>query len=158
MRGDQRQVDVAAFLDRLAAIHRFQNGEFARFLLHEPRDAIEIFTAFAPRHFAPDVAVRAPRRPHRQVDIMRIRLRDFRQGRFRRRIDRREISTGMRSAKFAVDKELIARLDFDVVALLGSGRIGPAFAEIEPALVRREHIPVRLRAISTRGQRPLVAT
>src|SRR3954469_3779755 len=48
----------------------------------------------------------------------------------------------MRSAEFAVDKKLIARLDFNVVALLRSGRIGPAFAEIEPALVRRKGVPV----------------
>ena len=119
-----------------------KHREFARFLLDQPRDAIEIFAALASRHFAPDFVDARARRLHRAVDIMRIRLRDFRQVRFRRRIDRREISTRMRRAKFAVDEELIARLDLDVIALLGRGRIGPAFAEIQPAFVRREQAAV----------------
>jgi hypothetical protein len=44
----------------------------------------------------------------------------------------------MRRAKFAINEKLIARLNVDVVALLGRRSVDPAIAKIEPPLVRRE--------------------
>ena len=106
MRRDQRQIDVARFLDRLAAIHRFEHGQLARFFLNQTRDAIEIFPALAARHFAPDIFVSAPRCFHREIDVVRIAFRDLRQLFFRGRIDRREIFARMRRDEFPVDEKL----------------------------------------------------
>src|SRR5881394_4525773 len=49
----------------------------------------------------------------------------------------------MRRAKFAVDEELIARLDPEIVALLRRGSVGPAVAEIETPFARRERTVAR---------------
>lgn len=48
----------------------------------------------------------------------------------------------MRRAEFPVDEELIARLDPDVIILLGRCRVGPAVTEIETPLVRLERAGV----------------
>ena len=63
MRGDEREIDVAAFPDRLPAIDRLKHGELARFLLDESRDPIEKFPALPPRYLAPDFAMRTARVP-----------------------------------------------------------------------------------------------
>ena len=42
---DERNVDVAALADRLAVVHRFENGEAARMLLHLARESVEIARA-----------------------------------------------------------------------------------------------------------------
>ncbi len=39
---DQRDVDIAAFADRLAVVQRLQHREQARVLLHQPRQGIEV--------------------------------------------------------------------------------------------------------------------
>src|SRR4029077_18029455 len=41
MAGDQRNIDVAAFTNRLAVVKRFQDGEAARMLLHLTRQRVE---------------------------------------------------------------------------------------------------------------------
>ena len=121
MRGHQRQIDVAAFLDGFAAIHRFDHGEFARFLLNDAGDAIEIFAAFASGHIAPDFFVSAPRRFHRWIDIRPIRRRDLRQFFFRGRIDRIEIFARIRRDEFPINEQLIFGREFDVAVLSGAG-------------------------------------
>jgi hypothetical protein len=65
VRRHERQIHVAAFLDGLAAVHRFEHRKLARLFLDDARDAIKIFPALASRHFAPDFFVSAPRRFHR---------------------------------------------------------------------------------------------
>jgi hypothetical protein len=45
VRRGERQVDVARLLDRLAAVERLEDGEFARPLLEEARDAEEVLRA-----------------------------------------------------------------------------------------------------------------
>jgi len=42
MRGDEREIHVAAFLDRLAAVQGFEHGEFTRLFLDDAGDAIQI--------------------------------------------------------------------------------------------------------------------
>ena len=39
---DERNIDVAALADGLAVVHRFENGETARMLLHLPGESVEI--------------------------------------------------------------------------------------------------------------------
>ena len=138
MRGHERQIDVATFLDRFAAIHRFEHGQLARFFLNQARDAIEIFPALASRHFAPGLVVSAPRRFHREINIARIAFRDLGQLFFRRRIDRIEIFAGLRRNEFAVDEKLIALLQLDVVVRFRRGRVTPAIAKTQMALGRRK--------------------
>ncbi len=138
VRRHQRQIDVAAFLDRLAAIHRLHDGQLARLLLDQPRDAVEILPALATRHFAPDVLVSRARRLHGTIDIMRVALGDLGQLLFRRGIDGGEILPRMRRDEFAVDEVLIARLELDVIVRLRRGRIGPLVAKAERALVWRQ--------------------
>ncbi len=53
MRRNQRQIDVARFLDRLAAVHRFEHSQLARFFLENARNAEEVFAAFAAGKLAP---------------------------------------------------------------------------------------------------------
>ena len=61
MRGYERHVHVARFLDGFAAIHAFEHGQFARFFLNDAGDAVNVFAALASRHFAPDLFVGAAR-------------------------------------------------------------------------------------------------
>src|SRR4051794_15707568 len=49
MRRDERQIDVPAFLDRLAAVHGFEHGQLARFFLDQPGDPEKKFSALASR-------------------------------------------------------------------------------------------------------------
>ena len=53
MRGGHRQVEIARFLDRLAAVERLGDGEFARAVLQQAGDAEEILAAFLAGEFAP---------------------------------------------------------------------------------------------------------
>ena len=50
-RGDQRDVDIAALLDRLAVVEALGDGELARALLDEPSDAEEVLAAVRPLSF-----------------------------------------------------------------------------------------------------------
>ena len=45
MAGDQRDIDIAAFADRLAVVHGLEHGEQAGMLLDGAGDGIEIFAA-----------------------------------------------------------------------------------------------------------------
>ena len=69
MRRHERQIHVAAFLDGLAAVHRFEHRQLARFLLDDARDAVQIFAALASGHPAPDFFVGAPCGIHRLVNV-----------------------------------------------------------------------------------------
>ena len=137
MRRHQRQIDVAAFLDRLAAVHRLEHGQFARFLLDQPRDAIKEFAALASGHFAPDILVSAPRRFHREIDVARVRLRDLGEFFFRGGIDRSEIFPRARRDEFSADEQLIARLELDVIVRFRRGRVTPFLAEIQMTRAER---------------------
>ncbi len=146
MRRDQGQIDVPALLDRLPAIQRFEQGEFLRLLLDEPGDAIEKFAPFTAMHLAPDFAVRPARRFDREIHILRTGLGDLRQLLLRRRINGIEIPPRTQSAKLAVDENLVARFNLERIALLESGRIGPAITETEPSFVSGERAPAVIAA------------
>ena len=53
MPGDKRDVDVAAFADRLAVVHRFQHGEQAGVFLDEARQGVEVLRALMRRQARP---------------------------------------------------------------------------------------------------------
>ena len=69
VRRDQRDVDVARLLDRLAVVERLEHGELARALLHEPRDAVEVLRALGAGGLRPHPGVGAARGLHRAVDV-----------------------------------------------------------------------------------------
>ena len=51
--GDERDVDVARLADRLAVVHRLEDGEQARVLLNLPRQRVEVAGADVSRRRAP---------------------------------------------------------------------------------------------------------
>ena len=53
MAGHERDIDVAAFADRLAVIHGLEHGEEAAVLLDQAGDGIEIFAALIARQRTP---------------------------------------------------------------------------------------------------------
>ena len=79
VRRGERDVDVARLLDRLAAVHRLDDGELARLLLDRARDAEDVLRALGAAHLRPVLVVaprarpsprrrrpaRSPRRPRR---------------------------------------------------------------------------------------------
>ena len=130
MRGDEGQVDVAAFLDRLAAVHRLEHGEFPGLLLEQAGDAVEIFRALAAGHFPPDGFLRPAGGLHRAVDVGGAGGGDVGELLFVRGIDRGEGPA--RLGESAVDEEAVGGVELDRRGLR-RGRVGP-FAETEMAL------------------------
>ena len=150
MGGDERKIDVARFLDGLAAVHGFEDGELAGFFLDEPRDAVEIFPALAARHFSPDRIVGATRRSYGKIDIVRVGLGDLGQFLFRGRIDGVEIFSGAGCDEFAVDEKRIAFSDLDVVARFRRGRVIPLRSKIQPPVFRGEGVAAMVDAAVAR--------
>ena len=67
----ERDVDVAALLDRLARVHRFEDRELAAALLEDPRDPEQVLGALAARERAPRPGLGAARGADRLVDVGR---------------------------------------------------------------------------------------
>ena len=57
--GDERHVDVAALLDRLAVVEALGDRQLAGALLHEPRDAEQVLAAVGPAELRPGLVVGA---------------------------------------------------------------------------------------------------
>jgi hypothetical protein len=131
VRGDEGKIDIARFLDRFAAVHRFKHGQLSRFFLDDSRDAVEKFSSFASGHFAPNVFVSASGGADRKIDIFRVALGDLGEFFFRGRIDRCEIFPRARRDKLSADEQLIARLEANVVARFRRGRVAPSIAETQ---------------------------
>ncbi len=111
MGGRQRNIHIARFADRLAAVHRFDDGEFACPLLENAGDAINIFAPLLAGHFRPDFVVCAARRLDGLVHVFGRCVADFRQLLFSGRIDRGEIFSLDRRNEFAVDEQIVSRGD-----------------------------------------------
>ena len=137
MSGDEGKVDVAAFLDGLAAVHRLEHGQFARMLLDEPGDPIKVFATFSGRHFAPDLFLRPARGFHGAVDIGVVGLGNAREFLLVGRIDRDERFPGCRRAKFAIDEQAVFAVDLHR-SRFRRGRIKQALAKSQAALVGRD--------------------
>ncbi len=67
----ERHVDVAALLDRLAGVHRFEDGELAAALLEDARDAEQVLGPFLARERAPRARLGAAGGADRLVGIGR---------------------------------------------------------------------------------------
>ena len=65
----QRQVDIAGFLDRLAAVHRLEHRQLAGPFLDHAGDPEQVLGPFLPRNRAPTVVEGCPGRFHRPVDV-----------------------------------------------------------------------------------------
>ena len=153
MGGDQRQVHVPALLDRFAAIHGFEHRQFPGFFLDDACDAINIFATLAAGHFAPDARIGTTRGPDGGVHVAFIGGGDFAELLFRRRIERVEILARTRRDELAVDEQIVARRNFDVIKSLGRGRIIPPVAERQPPLSERNHGSHRVCCLVETGPR-----
>ena len=84
--GDERDVDVARFANRLAIIEALQHGEQARMLLHRPRQRVQVARSRVTGEARPGLK-RGAGRGHCRAHIGRARLDDARQLGAGRRID-----------------------------------------------------------------------
>jgi hypothetical protein len=139
MRGHERHIHVAGFLDGFAAVHGFEHGQFPHLFLDDARDAVKIFAALAARHFAPDLFVGAPRGLDGFINVGFVGSGNFRELFFRGRVDGGEIFPGVRFDEFAVDEQFMPRRDRLTLGFLRRGRIIPFVAEGEPAVLGRHY-------------------
>ena len=137
MRGHERHIHVAGFLDGFAAIHAFEHGQFPHLFLDNARDAVKIFAPFAARHFAPDLFVGAAGGLDGFINVGFVGSGNFRELFFRGRVDGGEIFPGARFDEFAVDEQFMPRRDDVIPGLLRRGRVIPLAAEGEPAFLER---------------------
>ena len=145
----ERNVDVARFADRLAAVHRFEAREFARALLHDARDAEQVAAALFARQLAP-CRQRLLRGANGSVDVLLRALRHFADRLLGRRIDRREVLTGLWRAELAADEAAVAFLDTEVVRAFLRWRVVPHSAKRQFARGGRRRIG-RLRVVVGHG-------
>ena len=113
MGGGHRHIEITRFLDRLPPIHRLGDGELASVILQQPRDAVEILSAFFSRQTAP-IDKRPLRRRAGRIDIGGIRERDVGDFGLRGRIDRREVFARTRGNEAAIDEEVVFLLQLRV--------------------------------------------
>ncbi len=122
VRSDDRDVDVARLLDRLAVVDRLQDGELAPALLDDPGDPVEVLGALGAGHPGPDPGVGAARGLHGSVDVGVARLGDLGEHLLGGRVDRLEGRAGAVD-ELTVDEEAVGRLDVDDRARLGRGGV-----------------------------------
>ena len=135
VRGGERQVDVAALADRLAAVEALEHRELARALLEDPRDAEEVLRALGRRQRRPAVLEGAARRLDRRADVLLTRLGHLRELLLRRGRDGREPLLRPRVDELAADVEAVAVLEPDDVAGLGRRCVLPLGESGRPGLV-----------------------
>jgi hypothetical protein len=141
VRGRHRHVEIARFLDRLAAIHGLGHRELSRAILNEARDAIEIFPALGAGEPAPRTE-RFVRRLVSRVDVSLIRERDLGENSLGGWIDRVEVLARFGRDELAADEEVVPRFQFRIGGL-GCRIVLPQIAENE----------LRNRACRRRGAR-----
>ena len=74
---DQRNVDVAALLDRFAVVEALRDGELPRAFLHQPRDAEEVLATVRTAQTRPGTVVGTTGRDNGQVHIFRVGVGDL---------------------------------------------------------------------------------
>ena len=138
----ERHVDVAALLDRLAGVHRLEDGELAAPLLEDPGDPEQVLRALLAGQAAPARPLRAAGGADRAVDVRRRRLRDLGDDLLGRGIDALEDAAVRRLDLAPVDEQAVARLDRDDVPGFGRRGVLPGHRlPIAEAPVRRGPIP-----------------
>ena len=125
VRRGERHVDVAALLDRLARVHRLEDGELAAALLEDARDPEQVLGAFLAGQAAPRPALGAARGADRLVDVGRRRARDLGERLFGRRVDRGERGAIRGRDLAPTDEQPVALLERDDVTRLGRRRVLP---------------------------------
>src|SRR5690348_16135005 len=119
----ERQVDVARLLDRLAAVERLEDGELARPLLEDARDAEQVLCALGAGEGRPAVGVRGAGRRDGAADV---RGRGLADGRERLLVARGDRLVGLRGLEpLPADEVAVAVGDLDDVARLRGARIRP---------------------------------
>ena len=73
VRRREREVDVAALADRLAAVERLEHRELARALLDDAGDAVQVLRALGRPQASTSRLERVARRLDREVDVLRVR-------------------------------------------------------------------------------------
>ena len=125
MRSRERQVDVAAFADRLAAVEALEHGELPRALLDDPCDPEEVLGALGGRERRPAVVERGAGGLHGEVDVMLVRLGDLGERLLGRRRAGGKPLARLRVDELATDEQPVALLELDDVACLGGRRVLP---------------------------------
>ena len=110
MRSGHRHVEVAGFLDRLAAVERLGDGELTGAVLQQAGDAEEIFRALGAGEFTPRLE-RGGGGLIGGIDIGGSGEGDFREFLLVARADGVEIVAGLGRDELAVDEQAVARLD-----------------------------------------------
>ncbi len=153
MGGDHRQIEIAAFLDGLAAVDGFEDGQFAEFFLDEAGNAEKVFAPFASRHFAPDIFVGAAGGLHGSIDILGAGAGEFGKFFFGGGVDGVEVLAGARRDEFAADEEFVARGDDVIPGVFRRGGVIPFAPEMEAARGggNRAAFAVARRIFRTRG-------
>ena len=123
--GGERHVDVAALLDRLAGIHRFEDGELAAALLEDPRDSVEVLGALLARQSTPASSEGTARGPHGSVHVRCGAARDLGQRQLGRGVHGGEIRAIGGGHLTAPDEQPVAVLELDQIARLGGRRVLP---------------------------------
>ena len=151
VRRGERHVDVATLLDRLAGVHRFEDGELARALLHDPRDPEQVLGTLTAGQGRPTTGCRPVARPGRPCRCPA----GVAFATWARTCSVAGSTVGERPAVrrldlAAADEQAVALLERDDVAGLGGRRILPrdrlAVAETPTGRSAR-----RARATGTRG-------
>src|SRR6266540_115001 len=123
VRGGQRHVHVARFLDRLAAVDGLEHRELAGALLEDPRDAVEVLGPLGAGGLGPDSGVGRAGGAHRQVHVLLAGLGDLRQRLLRGRVHRLEMALRAWLDPLAADQQPVVLAKLDVVGRLWRGRV-----------------------------------
>src|SRR5205085_8826005 len=103
-------IEIARFLDRLAAGNRFEDVKHARFYLDDSCDAKKKLSALVARQPAP-ILERAASCLYRAIDIRGFRERDLTQLLFIRGVDRIEAFASFRRDKSPTDEKPVVSID-----------------------------------------------
>jgi hypothetical protein len=108
---DERQVDVARLLDRLAVVERLQHGQLAGALLDDPRDPEQVLPPLGRRHRRPHPLERAPRGGEGPVHVGLAGRGHLRQRLLVGRIDGDDALVALGRHEVAVDEQVVRRPD-----------------------------------------------
>jgi len=120
--GDERHVDVAGLLDRLAVVQALGDGELAAALLHETGDAEQVLAAVCAGEAGPGALVRAAGGRDGRVHVVRVGGRDAGDrllGGRGDRVERRAVPVH----ESAVDEQAVLGAEVQDRGRLGSRRV-----------------------------------
>ncbi len=122
--GDERDVDVARLLDRLAVVDGLEHGELAGPLLDDPGDAVEVLPALGTRQLRPRREAAAGG-GHGAVDVDGVRLGHVGEDLLGRRAHGLEGRPARRVDELPADEQPVVGADVDDVTGLGRRGVVP---------------------------------